>query len=192
MLNSQLQNISVMSIQSGTALGSTGEPILDPRKLQVVAFHVTGPRLQGPSVLHVSDIREVGPMGFIVDNADSVMSLDDDLVRLQEVINLNFTLLGKQVVDEHKQKLGKVAEYSIENKGFFIQKIHVGQSMFKSLTNSKLIIHRTQIVELTDRVIVVRSGTVPQSQGLLQLVNPFRRAPAHQPLSPEPSQLRKQ
>jgi uncharacterized protein YrrD len=181
-----------MSIQSGTSLGVTGEPILDPRKLQVVAFYVNGPRLQGANVLHVGDIREVGPMGFIVDNADSVMLLDDDLVRLQEVIDLNFTLIGKQVVDEHKQKLGKVAEYSVENKGFFVQKIHVAQSMFKNLTSSKLIIHRTQIVELTDRMIVVRSGTVPHSQGLLQLVNPFRRSPAARPLSPEPTKVHRQ
>jgi sporulation protein YlmC with PRC-barrel domain len=186
-LNSRLQNAAIMSLQSGTSLGSTTEPIIDPRKLQIIAFRAEGPRLQGPSILHVEDIREFGPMGIIVDNADSVMPLDDDLVRLQEVISLNFTLIGKQVIDENKTKLGKVAEYSVESKGFFIQKIHVGQSVLKNFSTSKLIIHRTQIVELTDRVIVVRSGATPQSLGLFQLMNPFRRSAAARPLSPEPS-----
>mgnify|MGYP003440691492 FL=1 len=150
-LNSHIQNVPVMSLQSGASLGTTSEPIIDPRKLQIVAFKVIGPRVLEPSVLHTIDIRELGPLGFIVDGADNVMTLDEDLVRLQEVIKLNFNLIGKIVIDETKKKLGKVLEYTLESESFFIQKIHVSQSVLKNLKNSNLLIHRTQIVEITDR-----------------------------------------
>lgn len=188
-LQKNLQNVPIMSLQNGSKLGLAQDPIIDPRKLQIVAYHAGGPRIHGSSVLHTSDIREYGPMGFIVNNADSVMELDDTLVRLQEVINFNFALLGKAVVDEHKKKLGKVVDYAVDMESFFIQKIHVAQSVMKNLTSSNLIISRTQIVELNDKFIVVKSGAVHDSVGLTQILNPFRKASQSLSPSPEPQQL---
>jgi len=177
-LNTQLENIPVMSLQSGTSLGKVTTPIIDPRKLQIVAYHVVGPRVQTPSVLHTIDIREIGPLGYIVDSAHSVMELDEDLVRLQEVIDLNFNLVGKQVIDDNKKKLGKVIDYTVESESFLIQKLHLGQSVLKNIKHSSLIIHRSQIVEITDREVIVRSATVQEQVGLTQVLNPFRKNPA--------------
>ncbi len=185
-LNKSLINQPVMSLQSGGALGVASDPIIDPRKLQVVAYYVTGPRIQETSVLHTSDIREVGPLGFIVDSADTIMPLDDDLVRLNEVISFRFNLIGKTVINEDKKKLGKVLEYTVESTNFMIQKLHVSQSVLKNITNAALVIHRSQIVEITDRQVVVRSATIPQATGLTQVLNPFRK---NQPLAPESKQI---
>lgn len=167
-----------MSLQNGGKLGLAQQPIIDPRKLQIIAYYASGPRIHNTSVLHTADIREFGPLGFIVNGADSIMELDDNLVRLKQVIDIRFSLLGKMVIDEKKHRLGKVVEFAIETEGFFIQKIHVGQSVFKNLTSSNLIIHRSQIVELTDHHIVVKSGAVKDSVGLVQAMNPFRRTAA--------------
>lgn len=177
-LNTQLENITVMSLQSGTSLGSALAPIIDPRKLQVVAYFVGGPRIQQTSVLHTSDIRELGPLGFIVDSADSIMELDEDLVRLQEVISLKFELIGKSVVDDTKTKLGKVIEYTLESDDFLIQKLHLSQSILKNIKSTSLLIHRSQIIEITDREIIVRSATARQPTGLSQILNPFRKTQA--------------
>lgn len=175
LLNSQLQNTPIMSLQSGSQLGIAQEPIIDPRKLQIIAYYVGGPRIQTISVVHTSDIREFGQLGFIVDGADSVMELDDDLIRLKEVINFNFTLLGKSVIDDTKKKLGKVGEYTVESDGFTVQKLHVTQTVLKNFTNANLIIHRSQIVEITDTAIVVKSASIPVTTSLAQAMNPFRK-----------------
>ena len=164
-----------MSLQTGGSLGVATQSIIDPRKLQIVAFYVTGPRIQELSVLHTSDIRELGPLGFIVDGAESIMTLDEDLVRLQEIISLNFSLVGKQVIDDTKKKLGKVVEYVLDGESFIIQKIHVSQSVIKNFKNTNLVIHRSQIVEINDRQIIVRSGLVQESAGLAEVLNPFRK-----------------
>jgi uncharacterized protein YrrD len=188
LLNSQLKDVPVMSLQTGSALGTAQDPIIDPRKLQIIAYYVTGARIQTTSVLHTSDIREFGPLGFIVNGADSIMELDNDLIRLQEVINFKFTLLGKNVVDENKKRLGKVVEYTVESEGFTVQKLHVSQSLVKNFANSNLIIHRSQIVEITDHQIIVKSASVPQPMGLAQVMNPFRKQ-ANQTLSPDGAQV---
>ena len=177
LLGSQLTNTPVMSLQSGSALGMISTPVIDPRKLQIIAYYITGPRISEPSVVHTSDIREYGPLGFIVDSADSIMTLDEDLVRLQEVINFNFTLLGKTVIDDTKKKLGKVADYALEGESYLVQKLHVNQSVIKNFSNANLIIHRSQIIEVTDNSVLVRSTTIPQQVGLAQALNPFRKSP---------------
>lgn len=181
LLNTQAQNTPIMSLQTGSQLGVTSEAIIDPRKLQVVAYYVTGPHIHTPSVLHTSDIRESGPLGFIVDDADKVMELDQNLIRLEQVIQFSFTLVGKLVIDETKKRLGKVAEYTLESDGFTIQKLHVAQSIMKNIGSAKLIIHRSQITEITDTHIIVRAATVPATTGLAQVMNPFRK-PASQQL----------
>lgn len=189
LLSSQLKDVTVMSLQTGSSLGVAHEPIIDPRKLQIIAYYITGPRIQATSVIHTEDIREFGPLGFIVDGADSIMELDEDLVRLQEVINFRFSLIGKTVVDDRKKRLGKVSEYTLESDGFVIQKLHVTQSMMKNLTTSNLLIHRSQIVEITDHLIIVRSAEIPQTVGLAQAINPFRKQ--RQSMSADSSRLAK-
>lgn len=189
LLNSQLNNVSVMSLQTGASLGTAHEPIIDPRKLQIIAFYIAGPRIQATSVIHTDDIREFGPLGFIVNGADSIMELDEDLVRLREVIDFKFSLLGKTVVDDRKKRIGKVTEYTLESDGFVIQKLHVGQSLMKNIASSNLIIHRSQIIEITDYLIIVRSAELPQTVGLSQIMNPFRK---QQPgMSPDASKSAK-
>lgn len=187
LLNSQLQNVAVMSLQTGVSLGTTADPIIDPRKLQIVAYYVTGPRIQTTSILHTSDVREFGPLGFIVNGAYSVMELDDNLVRLQEVIDFRFRLLGKMVVDDRKKRLGKVSEYTVESDGFTIQKLHVTQSVMKNIASTNLIIHRSQIVEITDHLIIVRSTAAAHTVGITQVLNPFRRQRSPR-LAPDSSQ----
>lgn len=186
-LNKSITDIPVMSLQSGGTLGTAMQPIIDPRKLQIIAYYVAGPRISETSVLHTSDIREYGSLGFIVDDADSIMSLDDDLVRLNEVINFRFSLIGKAVVNEDKKKLGKVLEYTVESDSFMIQKIHVSQSVLKNISSSSLLIHRSQIIEITDHQIIVKSTAIREPLNLGQALNPFRKVPGPRALRPEAS-----
>lgn len=174
-LNKALINTPVMSLQTGGQLGATSGCIIDPRKMQVVALYVGGPRIHEESVLHTADIREVGPLGLIVNDADDIMPIDEGLVRLQEVMAMNFSLIDKLVIDDTKKKLGKVIEYTVDSESFVIRKLHVGQSLLKNISNSSLLIDRSQIIEITDKAIIVRSASIPETTGLAQLVNPFRK-----------------
>lgn len=173
----RLLNCPVMSLQTGAELARTDQPIIDPRKMTVVAFYVEGKALdQHPSVLHVSDIRELSDIGMIIDDSDKLMS-PDGLVRLQEIIDFKFQLLGIQVIDEHNRKLGKVADYAIEPDSYTIQQIYTEQSLLKSFSTMSNVIHRSQIVSVTNEHIVVSSPTVPadaHEAKAAAFVNPFR------------------
>lgn len=176
-----LIGIPVMSLQTGTQLAETTAVVVDPRQLSIAAFYVEGAGLeQNPSILHPSDIRELSDIGIIVDNTEKLMSLDG-LVRLQEIIDFEFDLVGLKVIDEHKRKLGKVAGYSIETVSYSIMQIYTSQSLIRSLSTMGNTIHREQIISVNNEVMVVQSPTVRDEvtkAARNAFVNPFRSGDA--------------
>ena len=178
-LHDRLLFTPILSLQTGAPLARTKQLIIDPRQLKVVAFYCEGPHVTEPAILHTDDIRELSGMGIIVDNADSIMA-PDQLVRLQEIINFHFELIGKQIIDTHKRKLGKVEDYSIDLDSFYIIKIKVRQSLLKNFMGANLLIDRTQIVEINDKFIVVNANDTkaparkPDGKPIIE--NPFRNS----------------
>lgn len=173
-------NIPVMSLQTGTELARTVTPIVDPRQLTIAAFYVAGPGIEeSPSVLYPGDIRELSDIGFIIDDATKLMPLDG-LVRLKEIIDFDFEIIGLKVVDEHKRKLGKISGFSLETSDYTIVQVYTEQSLIRSLSTAGNVIHRSQIISVNNSVMVVQAPTV--KEGAVEMiaesgrafVNPFR------------------
>jgi len=182
---SQLTNTPVMSLQTGTELARTKTPVINPRALSIVAYEVDGPLLdERPSFLRIDDMRELGEIGMIVDSSDEFVGLDD-VIKLKEIYELHFSLVGLEVVDDHKHKLGKVDGYTIEMGSFVIQQIIVRRPLLKSLGDSELVIHRSQVIKISDTTITVKAPTNeakdPIPTAARAYVNPFRQPGNAQP-----------
>lgn len=168
----------IMSLQTGTPLAKTLSVIVDPRQLKIAALRVQGNRLShSQSVLHPEDIREISDIGLIVDGDDSLMPLDD-LVRLKEIIDFNFELLGIRVEDEKGHLLGHVKDFALDADSFFIQQLYTKPSLLKSIVSTGLTINRSQILSINNKRIVVKDQTVPAKDERVELaqsfINPFR------------------
>lgn len=191
-LSNRINDVPVMSLQTGTELARTVGCIIDPGTLHIIALYVDGPQITDkPSVLHVSDIREVSDLGFIVDDSDVLMPTDD-LVRLQEIIELDFQPIGMPVHDEQGTKLGKISDYAFEPTTFYIQQLYSHQSLLRNFSTASNVISRDQIVAITKDKIIVKSPTITETtaQAVTQatdFVNPFR-APGR--AEPHPSTRR--
>lgn len=181
LLGSRLIDTPIMGLQTGTKLASTKSAIIDPGNLKIIAYEVDGPMLsERPSFLRIADVRELSDIGMIIDSSDEFFG-SDDIITVQKIRNLNFKLIGLTVIDESKRKLGKVVDYSIDTNSFFVQQLNVKQGVMKSLSNTELLIHRTQIVEINDYSIIVKSASKKLEpivkSGKLSYINPFR--PTH-------------
>jgi len=185
-LGSRLDDTPVMSLQTGTRLARTSTPLIDPANLKIVAFVLDGPLLTDtPTLLRTDDIREMGSVGMIIDSSDELLALDD-VIKIKELYEHNFTLIGMNVIDETKKKLGKVSGYTIETGSFFIQQLDIKRGIFKGITDAGVLVHRTQIVEINDSAIIVKTTAKkltpkPVLQATrTEYVNPFR-SPSPQP-----------
>ena len=187
-LSNRLDDVPVMSLQTGSELARVSGYIIDPRNLTIPALYVEGPQVSDhPSVLHITDIREVSDMGFIVDDSDVLMGMAD-LVRLQEIIDLDFKPIGMDVYEERGTKLGEVSDFAFDPNSFTIQQLYAHQSFLKNITTASNVINRSQIVGITKDKIIVKSTSIADSvkekaSEATQFVNPFR-----QPGRVEPNQ----
>ncbi len=153
----QLLNIPVMSLQTGGQLARVASLVIDPRNLTIIAFELDGPALDiRPSFLCLPDVRELSNMGLIVDSSDEFVGLDD-VIKVKEVYEFKFTLDDKTVVDEKGRRLGKVTGFSVEPNSFLVKQLNVKRPLLKSLTDTELLIDRTQVVEVSDDKITVKN-----------------------------------
>ena len=179
-LGSRLNNTAVMSLQTGTRLARTGTPLIDPKNLKIVAFEIDGPPLdEHPSFLRTDDVRELGTIGMIIDSSEEFVGLDD-IIKLKELRELGFKLIGLPVIDEHKHRLGKVDDYTVETGSFIIQQLNVNRGFFKGFTSTGSLVHRSQITEINDKAIIVKGTAKKVAEPVLQatrgdFVNPFRQ-----------------
>ncbi len=175
-----LHDTPILSLQTGAELARTTRAIINPHNLAVIAYEVSGHKLvQNPSFLRIDDVRELSPIGMIIDSSEEFVQLDD-IIKLKEIYELHFDIIGKQVLDENRDKLGKAIEYNMESDGFIIQQINVKRPLLKSFNDSELLIHRSQVIEVTDHAIVIKSRAKAPTvlpKASQSYTNPFRQSP---------------
>jgi uncharacterized protein YrrD len=162
-LSNSLQNVPVMSLRTGSQVATAVAPIINPNNLKIEGFWCQdeGTRL----VLVTQDIRDTLPQGFVVNDHENLAEAEE-LVRLKDIISINFQPAGKQVLTVSKEKVGKVVDYAFESTTFYIQKLYVGQPILKSLASGQLSVDRTQIVEITPKKIIIQEILKPEKASM--------------------------
>lgn len=154
-LSTSLLNRPVMSLRTGEIVATVVQAIINPNNLKIEGFYCQDHQQRRRPILVHQDIRDLISQGYVVNDYE-VLTDEEDLVRLQEIIALEFNLIGKQVVSEHKKRLGKVDDYATDTSSFFIKKLYVSPPLVRAFTSGQLGIDRNQIIEITEKYIIVQ------------------------------------
>ena len=153
-LSNALLNVPVLSLRTGSPVATALEPIINPKNFKIEGFYCEDIFDKQELILLYQDIRDILPNGFVVDDHE-ILAEPDELVRLKDVLDMRYVLIGKPIETVSKDKVGKVSDYAVETTTMYIQKIYAHQSLLKSLTGGTLSIDRNQIIEVTDKKIVI-------------------------------------
>ncbi len=157
-LASEFIGRAVYSVHSADQIGIIKSLLVRESDLKVeLIVVVTLSSTQG-SYLLPSDIRFENSKKIII-NSHHDLSEAEDLLRYKQSIQKPFLLLGCKVVTQTGKKLGKVRDYSLDTQHFFINKIHVS-NLWGTLISDKLIIARSDIVDVDRAKVTVRDGVV--------------------------------
>ena len=179
----------VMSLQTASELGRTVRPIINPRELSIVAFELHGINLDyEPSLLRINDIREIGPMGMIIDSSDELISVSD-VIKIKEIYELNFELVGLKVIDDKKRNVGKVTGFTLDASSFFIQQLQVKRPLLKSFGDPEFLIHRSQVVKITDDYLLVKSPDIRHKEAVAEPTGQMFENPFRKPAQPAPETI---
>lgn len=153
-LSANLINKQVLSLRTGAPIAVVTSAIFNPNNLKIEGFYCQDRYDKKTLVLLYQDIREIMARGYAVNDYD-VLAEPHELIRLKDVLELKFELIGKQVETISKQKVGKVSDYAADTETMYVQKIYVAQSILKSFTGGSLSIDRTQVNEITPRRVII-------------------------------------
>lgn len=162
-LSKHILEIPVMSLRTGGQIAIALRPVINPNNLQIEGWRCEDQFGKHELILLKQDVRDFVPQGIAVDDHE-VLSEPAELIRLQEVLELDFELIGKHVVTNHKRKLGKVSDYALDPLTMKIQKLYVSRPVYKSLTDGQLMIDRSQIIEINPSRVVVRDADVTEEK----------------------------
>lgn len=157
-LSAKLKDQPVLSLRTGGEVAQAIGPIINPNNMLVLGFYCHDKFSNNQLILLSQDVREHIRQGFVV-NDHEVLAEPEDLVRFEEVLAIEFDPIGKLVVTDHHRKLGKVTDYAVDSDSLYVKKLYVAPRLLKSLTGSQLSIDRSQILEVTDKHIVVKEAT---------------------------------
>lgn len=188
--STRLLNYPVLSIHVGGMIAKTTSLIIDPNDLKIVGFQLDGPEVGGDNgtILQVKDVREFSNIGMVVDSIDEFVS-PGDVIKLDEILNLNFELIGKKVESKKGSKIGKVSGFTVNTENFMVQQFVVQRPVMKSFLDPELLIGRSEIENVTDDKIIVKDEEEKIRKRALKedfvpnFVNPFRAGGA---FAPEP------
>ena len=158
-LSQNITDIPIMSLRTGHKVGTAKRPIINPNKLRVEGWYCHDIFSGQQLVLPFSEVRELIPQGLAVNDHDA-MTEPEDIIRLQEIIDIDFQIIGKQVVTNHKRKLGKAIDYAVDPDTMKIEKIYISRPIYKSLTDGQLVVDRSQIIETTNKKIIIRDSDI--------------------------------
>ena len=179
--NSRLIGTSILSVQAGGPIAQISQAVVDPNNLQIIAFRLTGPIINRQrDLLDVQSIREISEGGYIIDSEDELIS-SSDVVKIEQVLNLNFNLLNLKVETKKRTRLGQIIDFTISTEDFLVQQIIVKRPIVKRLVDPELTISRKEIVEITDYEIIIRDEVktikkrAENEDFIPNFVNPFRK-----------------
>ncbi len=154
LLSNDLLSKQVLSLRTSRPVARIVSAIINPNNLKVEGFFCIDSVDKSELILVVQDIREIIPDGYIINDHDVLCNIDD-LVRLKDIISINFSLINKPVETISKDKIGKVQDFSTDTESFYINKLYVTPPIYRSLNGSSLIVDRTQINEISPKKITI-------------------------------------
>ncbi len=176
---SKLLKYSILSLHTASRIAEVKGLVVDPNFLKVVAFEISAVSSRQSLFLEASSVREFSKMGMIVDSDEEFVE-KDDVIKLKETIDLGFSLDNMKVISKKKAMLGRIEDFIINTEDFQIMQLIVKRPIYKALIDPELVIGRSDIHEINDSEIIVKSeeGTIMKKSGTLDFVpnfvNPFK------------------
>ncbi len=148
----------VLSLRTGGPVGKITNALINPNNLYIEGWFVEDNRSKKQLILLSNDVRDILPQGFAI-NDHEVLVEQQELVRLKDLFELNFRVLNLRVTSESGRNYGKINDFAFDTGDFFIHKLYAGQSLVKNFSGGTLSIDRSQIIEVTNRRIIIEDPT---------------------------------
>ena len=174
---SKLIGFRILSLRTGGVISTIESIIVDPNDLKILGFFLNKNTVSFDSgaILGVRSIREFSHLGMIIDSDEELLNVGD-VVKIDEMVKLNFQPINFKVKTQSKNSVGTVIDYTVDVNDFYIQQLIVKRPILKSFIDPEL-------MEINDEAIIVKDELakqkgrekLEQEEFVPNFVNPFRQ-----------------
>lgn len=155
------RRMAIASDEDEAKIGEIEDSVIHPETGELIGFWVKPTSIFSKRLaLSARDIIAYDLGGVVIENSDSLVS-PDEIQPFKKFSGITNKWLGKSVVSESNQNLGRIEDVVIETDLDTIVKIYVG-----GFLKPKRIIDRDQIVKVDDKRIIVKDDASSNVQEL--------------------------
>ena len=148
---SSLKELPIASIQEEAQIGTVDKVLLNPETGELIGFLVKSGGWFSPKLaLSSRDVVSYDHKGLVVRNRSSLVPIEE-IQPFKSLLARKDFWLGKEVIAESGDKLGKVNDLIINTDLEYLAKIHVS-----SLFGKELILDKEKIIEVSPEFIKVK------------------------------------
>lgn len=141
----------VGSFDEGHLIGKVAKVVIGYKEQQVLGFIVKPSGLFAKSKLaSIEDVVDIDQAGLVIHSAENLVE-PDEVVRIAQILNENFDLIGLSVISREGKSLGKVYNALVDTQTGSISRIYVRQFI------NDYVFDHTQIDEITLKMVKLRS-----------------------------------
>lgn len=139
----------------GRPIALVQDLLIDTDRGKIAALIV---RRQGSHVIVPMDIRYWGKI-IRVSGAEVIISANE-VVRVNEVLEKNISVMGNKVETENGKFLGKVVDYLVDTESLDLLKIFVSRTLIGIISVERRVLSSKEIIEITKDKIIVKDDLV--------------------------------
>ena len=184
-LASKLLNTPIMGLQTGSQLALTGNAIINPENLQILAYQLKANSFSNEEMLiRIADIRELSRIGFIIDSGEDFI-LPTDVVKPEVTVTTEVVPFGttEQLDATLPKGQTKVVQEGANGERTILTEVTTvdGKQTSKVLEN-------TITKQPVNKVIAI--GTKEEATPQPNAPKPEETKPAPQPETPKPEETK--
>ena len=168
---SSLIDTPVQSLRTGETVASVITPIVSPETLNIIGLFCETTINNEVLVLYFDDIRELGPLGIIIDDVEQLVE-PSDIIRIQKIVDSGFEILSAKVQTETGRSVGKVDDVTFDDTVFAVNKLYVLAPWWRDLARTQRILDRKQILDIQGNTIIVREPFAELPKSSLAATSP--------------------
>lgn len=153
----ELKNGDIISLESGSTIGRTREPIVDPHNGKVLAFDVRVGFLTKRVILSSTDIIEWQHNALIVYGMN-VLVEPTEIKRVFDLIKKRVRIIGKKALTQKGIKLGRVEDVYIDSTTGMIAKYNISHHIFANFIEEGRIIPANLVVKIDKKGIIFKDS----------------------------------
>ena len=162
-LASDFMGYKVISLASESDIGQINGILIDPYKFTIAGFWLETfmKGYQAYPILLTQSLRQIDRRRIFINDTNE-LNEPEDLPKLNEVLNIDYQMIGKRIVSTTKNYLGRIEDFSFDDYNFDVVYLVVKPPLYHRLTQSRLQFSRGQIEKVSNKEIEVNVS--PQTE----------------------------